>query len=125
MPTLVAGNPPPDAFSHLEGQSHSTSPVFAAWRGLDLSPSLALDSGPMLMRREQNRTDQRARIVEAARRLFARDGVDEVTMAQVAEEAGNARDRGVNRFGWQQALGEAITEGGVARFHGVGRDALA
>ena len=38
--------------------------------------------------RERHRTDQRLRIVDAARRLFAGRGVDDVTMAEVAREAG-------------------------------------
>ena len=79
----------------------------------------------MLMRREQNRTDQRARIVEAARRLFARDGVDEVTMAQVAAEAGVARATVFNHFGSKHALVEAITEDVTAHYQGMLRNALA
>ena len=79
----------------------------------------------MLMRREQNRTDQRARIVEAARRLFARDGLDEVTMAQVAAEAGVARATVFNHFGSKHALVEAITEDVIAYYDGMLRNALA
>jgi len=79
----------------------------------------------MLMRREQNRNDQRARIVEAARRLFARDGVDEVTMVQVAEEAGVARATVFNHFGSKHALVEAITEDVIAHYQGMLRNALA
>jgi len=79
----------------------------------------------MLMRREQNRTDQRARIVEAARRLFARDGVDEVTMAQVAAEAGVARATVFNHFGSKHALVEAITEDVITYYDGMLRNALA
>ncbi len=78
-----------------------------------------------MMRREQNRTDQRARIVEAARRLFARDSVDEVTMAQVAAEAGVARATVFNHFGSKHALVEAITEDVIAYYDGMLRNALA
>src|SRR6266478_2275140 len=79
----------------------------------------------MLMRREQNRTDQRARIVEAARRLFARDGLEEVTMAQVAAAAGVARATVFNHFGSKHTLVEAITEDVIAYYDGMLRNALA
>ena len=78
----------------------------------------------MLPRREQNRNDQRARIVEAARRLFARGSVDEVTMAEVAADAGVARATVFNHFGSKHALMEAITEDVIAHYQGMLRNAL-
>src|SRR2546428_4908798 len=92
---------------------------------LDSSPIICLDSGPMLRRREQNRNDQRARIVEAARRLFARRSVDEVTMSEVAADAGVARATVFNHFGSKHALMEAITEDVIAHCQGMLRKALA
>jgi len=86
---------------------------------------MCLDSSPMLPRREQNRNDQRARIVEAARRLFARGSVDEVTMAEVAADAGVARATVFNHFGSKHALMEAITEDVIAHYQGMLRNALA
>jgi AcrR family transcriptional regulator len=68
---------------------------------------------------------RRARIVEAGRRLFARRGVDEVTMAEVAVEAGVARATVFNHFGSKHALVEAITEEVIARYQAMLRNALA
>jgi len=79
----------------------------------------------MSRRGEQSRSDQRARIVETARRLFARDGVDDVTMAEVAAEAGVARATVFNHFGSKHALVEAITEDVIAHYQGMLRNALA
>jgi TetR/AcrR family transcriptional regulator of autoinduction and epiphytic fitness len=79
----------------------------------------------MSNRREQARSDQRARIVETARRLFARDGVDDVTMAQVAAESGVARATVFNYFGSKHALVEAITEDVIAHYQAMLQNALA
>jgi len=59
------------------------------------------------------RLEQRIRIVDAARRLFANHGFDEVTMAEVAAAAGVARATVFNHFGSKHALVEAITEEAV------------
>jgi len=61
-------------------------------------------------KRDQNRDDQRERILDAARSLFASRGFDAVTMAEVAEIAGVARATVFNHFGSKVALVEAITE---------------
>jgi AcrR family transcriptional regulator len=61
-------------------------------------------------KREQNRDDQRERILDAARSLFASRGFDAVKMAEVAEVAGVARATVFNHFGSKVALVEAITE---------------
>jgi len=60
--------------------------------------------------REQQRRDQRQHIVDVARGLFAAEGADEVTMAEVAEAAGVARATVFNYFGSKHALIEGITE---------------
>ena len=73
----------------------------------------------------QGRSDQRARIVDAARHLFAARGVDEVTMAEVAIEAGVARATVFNHFGSKHALVEAITEDVIAYYQGMLTNALA
>jgi len=58
----------------------------------------------------QRRADQRARILEVARQLFAERGPEEVTMAEVAAAAGVARATVFNTFGSKHALIEGITE---------------
>ncbi len=60
--------------------------------------------------RETQRVEQRARILDGARRLFADHGTDDVTMADVAAEAGVARATVFNHFGSKHALVEGITE---------------
>jgi AcrR family transcriptional regulator len=59
--------------------------------------------------REQQRTSQRERILDAARFLFASRGFDAVAMSDVAERAGVARATVFNHFGSKHALVEAIT----------------
>ena len=64
----------------------------------------------MKAKRDQNRDDQRERILEAARSLFGSRGFDAVTMGEVAEAAGVSRATVFNHFGSKVALVEAITE---------------
>ena len=61
--------------------------------------------------REQQRSAQRERILDAARFLFASRGFDAVAMSEVAERAGVARATVFNHFGSKHALVEAITAG--------------
>lgn len=63
-----------------------------------------------MSKRRQNNTEQRARILDAARALFSERGVDDVTMADVAAEAGVARSTVFNQFGSKHALMVGITE---------------
>jgi len=84
-----------------------------------------VDSGPVSSRRERNRSEQRAGILDASRRLFARYGADEVTMAEVASEAGVARATVFNHFGSKHALLEGITEEVIERYRAMLRTALA
>jgi TetR/AcrR family transcriptional regulator of autoinduction and epiphytic fitness len=79
----------------------------------------------MLSRRDQNRTEQRVRITNAARRLFTTGGVEDVTMADVAAEAGVARATVFNHFGSKHALLEGITEDVIAHYQAMLRNALA
>ena len=72
-----------------------------------------------------SRSDQRARVVDAARRMFANHGVEDVTMAEVAAEARVARATVFNYFGSKHALVEAITEDVIAHYQGMLRNALA
>src|SRR5437667_6862056 len=72
-----------------------------------------------------SRSDQRARVVDAARRMFANHGVEDVTMAEVAADAGVARATVFNHFGSKHALMEAITEDVIAHYQGMLRNALA
>ena len=71
------------------------------------------------------RLEQRARIVDAARRLFAEHGFEEVTMAEVAAAAGVARATVFNHFGSKHALVEAITEDVIAYYDRMLQNALA
>lgn len=59
---------------------------------------------------QQRHQDAYQHILDAARRLFAERGPDDVTMAEVAREAGVARATVFNHFGSKRALVEAITE---------------
>jgi AcrR family transcriptional regulator len=90
-----------------------------------LESNLGLDSGPMSPSPQPSRTGQRARIVDAARRLFASRGFEDVTMAEVAAEAGVARATVFNQFGSKRALVEAITEEVIAYYDAMLRNALA
>ena len=65
----------------------------------------------MLPKRDRNRQDQRERILDAARALFASRGFDAVTMGEIAERAGVVRATVFNQFGSKGALVEAITAG--------------
>lgn len=61
---------------------------------------------------EQHGADtQWNRVLDAATRLFADRGFDEVTMAEIAAEADVARATVFNYFGTKHALIETITEG--------------
>jgi AcrR family transcriptional regulator len=76
-------------------------------------------------RRLQNREEQRRRILEAARALFASRGFDHVSMTEVASFARVARATVFNYFPSKYALVEAITEEVVAYWHGMLERALA
>jgi AcrR family transcriptional regulator len=65
------------------------------------------------------------RILEAARRLFAERGLDDVTMAEIAQAAGVARGTVFNRFGSKHALVEGITEDVLATYHQMLERAIA
>jgi len=68
---------------------------------------------------------QRERILDAARGLFAVRGFDEVTMDEIAREAGVARATVFNQFGSKHALVEAITADVFAYYHNMLDAALA
>lgn len=61
-------------------------------------------------KRDRNRIEQRERILRSARRLFASEGFDQVTVADVARAAGVARATVFNYFPSKHALVDAITE---------------
>jgi AcrR family transcriptional regulator len=75
--------------------------------------------------REQKREEQRTRILDAARDLFAARGPDEVTVAEVASAAGVARATVFNHFGSKHALVEALTEDVLGGYQAILRNALA
>lgn len=61
-------------------------------------------------KRDQNRIEQRERILDSARTQFAVEGFDQVTVADVARAAGVARATVFNYFPSKHALIDAITE---------------
>ena len=75
--------------------------------------------------RERKREEQRARILDAAHNLFAATGPDEVTVAEVASQAGVARATVFNHFGSKHALIEALTEEVLDGYHAILANALA
>jgi AcrR family transcriptional regulator len=75
--------------------------------------------------RERNRNEQRERILDAARELFATRGLEQVAMAEVADAAGVARATVFNYFASKHALVEAITEETFAYYRGMLEHALA
>jgi AcrR family transcriptional regulator len=76
-------------------------------------------------RREQSKNEQRERILDAARTLFAERGVEPVTMADVAGGAGVSRATVFNYFSSKYALVEAITDDVVVYFEEMLESALA
>jgi AcrR family transcriptional regulator len=64
----------------------------------------------MISKREENRLEQRQRILDAARLLFDEHSFDQVTMTDVATRAGVARATVFNYFPSKYNLVEAITE---------------
>jgi AcrR family transcriptional regulator len=72
-----------------------------------------------MSKRQQNRSDQRARILDAARGLFADRGFDDVTMSEIAGKAGVARATVFNYFPSKVGLVGAITEDVLAYFHAM------
>jgi len=82
-------------------------------------------SSPPESQRDRNRTAQRARILDAARSLFASRGFDAVTMGDVAQQAGVVRATVFNQFGSKGALVEALTEGVLEAWAGMLEHALA
>lgn len=92
----------------------------------------SLDSGPVASsvpskpsKREQNRSQQRERILNVARTLFATRGFDSVTVADIAQVAGVARATVFNYFSSKHSLVEAITEEVYAYYEGMLERALA
>jgi AcrR family transcriptional regulator len=79
----------------------------------------------LIPKRSQNRDQQRERILDAARSLFASRGFEAVTMSDVAEQAGVVRATVFNHFGSKGALVEAITEGVLDVWAGMLERALA
>ncbi len=67
-------------------------------------------------KRQQNKADLRARILEAARELFTLHGAEDVTIAEVATHAGVARATVFNQFGSKHALMHGVTEGVWANY---------
>lgn len=78
----------------------------------------------MAVHRPQRRADPRAGILEVARRLFAERGPDDVTVAEVAAEAGVARATVFNHFGSKHALIAGITEEVLRGYQQLLEDAL-
>ncbi len=75
--------------------------------------------------REENRLLARGRILDAARALFADRGVEQVTVAEVAQRAGVARATVFNHFTSKHALIDAITADVLVYYVGMLDRALA
>jgi AcrR family transcriptional regulator len=69
--------------------------------------------------------DSRTRILEAAHALFKEHGPGEVTMAEVAAEAGVSRATVFNHFGSKHALVEGVTESVFVGYEAILQKALA
>ncbi len=76
-------------------------------------------------KRKQERGAQRARILESAGYLFSARGLDDVTMAEVASEAGVVRATVFNHFGSKHALVEAIRAEVLADYEALLEQAIA
>jgi len=78
-----------------------------------------------MQRREAKKSAQREAILEVARGLFAERGVEQVTMAEVADLAKVSRATVFNYFASKYALVEAITDDVLRYFTGMLEQALA
>ncbi len=77
-----------------------------------------------MSKRERNRTEQQARILDAAHSLFSAHGFDDVSMSDVAAESGVARATVFNHFGSKRTLVEAITGEVMADYEAMLENAL-
>lgn len=77
-----------------------------------------------MSKRERNRMVQQARILDAAHGLFSAHGFDDVSMSDVAAEAGVARATVFNHFGSKRSLVEAITGEVMADYEAMLENAL-
>jgi AcrR family transcriptional regulator len=71
------------------------------------------------------RDQQQQRVMDVAIELFAARGLDDVTMADIAEAAGVARATVFNYFGSKHGLVEAVTESVIVFYRDLLDDALA
>lgn len=83
-----------------------------------------LDFRLIMSKRQQQREEQRSRILDAARKLFADRGPENVTMADVAIASGVARATVFNHFGTKHALVEGVIEGILAHYSRLLDEAL-
>jgi AcrR family transcriptional regulator len=79
----------------------------------------------VVSKRDQNRIEQRQRILESARLLFASQSFDEVTVADIARDAKVARATVFNYFPSKRALIDSITDDVLAYYGGMLDRALA
>lgn len=70
-----------------------------------------------MSKRAQNRFQQRERILDAARLLFAEHGFEDVTVSEIAEKCGVSRATVFNHFRSKHGLIESITAD-VLRYYG-------
>jgi AcrR family transcriptional regulator len=78
-----------------------------------------------LGKRDQNRIEQRERILDSARMLFATVGFEQTTVSDIARSAGVARATVFNYFASKHALVDAITEEVLAHYGRMLERALA
>jgi len=87
--------------------------ILTAVKLLIASAAMSDSSLPVAGHARPERADaarNRARVLEAARRLFAERGVEAVTMDEVAREAGVAKGTVFNRFGDRAGLALALLD---------------
>lgn len=81
-----------------------------------MSVAEALDSTPPGSRRERRKLEVRGRILDAAKELFEERGIEETTVAQIAEQADVATKTVFNHFPTKQNIVDALAHHAIELF---------